>query len=156
MDGEKLTATLALALLMAACGGGPAEIHYGSDAGAHCKMMIADPAFASQMVAHHGARPSSSTPLNAWGDYRSEHPQRGRYGASFWVSDFNEPGSWLSLTEAVLIRSDEIPEFLVGAAAVAVRIAAGCRASSRRIPGRTHRMGACLPLSSIWSQGTEK
>lgn len=103
---RKITATLALAFLMAACSGGPAEIHYGSDECAHCKMMIAEPAFASQMVTSTGKAVKFDA-IECMGDYRSEHPEEAD-GASFWVSDFNEPGNWLSLAEAVLIRSDEI------------------------------------------------
>ncbi|MDZ7773765.1 MAG: nitrous oxide reductase accessory protein NosL [Balneolaceae bacterium] len=107
MNGLRTTLTvLALTLLIAGCSTGPADIHYGSDECAHCRMMIADPAFASQMVTVTGKAVKFDA-IECMGSYRSENPAEAE-GASFWVSDFNEPGTWLGLEDAVLIQSENI------------------------------------------------
>lgn len=95
-----------LMLLMPACSQQPAEIYYGSDECAHCKMMIADDRFASQIVTETG-KAIKFDAIECMASYVSEHKSELK-SAKRWVSDFSNPGNWLEVNEAVLIKSDVI------------------------------------------------
>ncbi len=96
---------LALALLVASCSSGPKEIHYGEDECAHCKMMIMDASFASQIVTKTG-KAYKFDAIECMAAFIQEKPQN-REDNTFWVSDFNTD-EWLEVNEAVFVKSDVI------------------------------------------------
>lgn len=103
---KTISVLIVFSLLMAACSQKPADIHYGNDECVHCKMMIHDSRFASQIVTATGKslRFDSIECMAAYaGNKKSELA-----GARFWFSDFNNPGSWIDLQEVIIIRSEVI------------------------------------------------
>lgn len=97
---------IALLTLLAACSQKPHEIHYGSEECAYCKMMIADNRFAAQIVTDTGKAIKFDS-IECLAKYTGEHKSE-LEAARYWVSDFNNPGSWLNIENAVLIQSETI------------------------------------------------
>lgn len=101
-----LTFVLSLWLLATACSQEPAEIHYGSDECAHCKMMITDNRFASQMVTEKG-KAYKFDAIECMTAYAREHPETSD-GALRYVSNYNEGGTWLPATKAQYVKSEVV------------------------------------------------
>lgn len=95
-----------LLLFLSACSQQPQEIFYGSDECEHCKMQISDERFATQMVTAKGKaiKFDAIECMNAYAS-RSDVDTE---GAKFWVSNYDDPGSWLDAETASFIRSEEI------------------------------------------------
>ena len=93
--------TLALLLFVSACSQEPVEIHYASDECAHCKMMITDDQFASQIVTDKGKA------LECMAVYHRENKKE-LENARLWVSNYNEPGTWLDAFEAQYVKSEVV------------------------------------------------
>lgn len=96
----------AMMLLLAACSQQPAEIHYGSDECSHCRMMITDARFASQLVTETG-KVIKFDSIECLAGYTGDHKTE-LESAKAWVSDFNNPGRWLAVSKAQIIRSKVI------------------------------------------------
>jgi copper chaperone NosL len=122
---------LAATLAMLACAApAPGVIHYDTDACDHCRMTIADPKFAAQLVTRTGKI------------YRFDDPaclasfvQAGRVEArdthGIWLNDYAHPESRVTVTEAVFVVSDRVRAPMNGgAAAFASREAAAALQSS--------------------------
>lgn len=101
-----ITVLLLLAGLLAGCSQQPAEIHYGQDECAHCKMMITDNRFAAQLVTETGKAVKFDA-IECMARYSEDHHAEAEE-ARFWVSDFSRPGEWLDLDKAQLVRSEVI------------------------------------------------
>ena len=101
-----LTFVSAVALLLSACSQEPHEVHYGSDECAYCKMMITDNRFAAQAITETG-KSIKFDAIECMADYASENKQE-LQSAELWVSDFNNPGDWLNIDNAFLIKSEVI------------------------------------------------
>lgn len=99
-------AGVVLIALLAACSQQPHEIHYGSDECAYCKMMIADNRFAAQIVTDTGKAIKFDS-IECMANYTGEHKSEVE-SAKHWVSDFNNPGNWLEVEDAILIESEDI------------------------------------------------
>lgn len=97
---------LALIVLLSSCSQQPAEIHYGSDECAHCKMMITDNRFAAQAVTETG-KSIKFDAIECMADYAGENKSE-LQSAELWVSDFNYPGVWININNAFLIKSEVI------------------------------------------------
>lgn len=97
---------LALMVLLSSCSQQPAEIHYGSDECAHCKMMITDDRFAAQAVTETG-KSIKFDAIECMADYAGENKSE-LQSAELWVSDFNNPGEWININNAFLIKSEVI------------------------------------------------
>ncbi len=97
---------LALIVLLSSCSQQPAEIHYGSDECAHCKMMITDNRFAAQAVTETG-KSIKFDAIECMADYAGENKSE-LQSAELWVSDFNNPGIWININNAFLIKSEVI------------------------------------------------
>lgn len=95
-----------LLLLFVACNQQPAEIHYRSDECAHCKMMIMDARFASQIVTPTGKAVKFDA-IECMVAYRKDHAADTE-SSRFWINDFQQPGNWLAAEEAVIVKSREI------------------------------------------------
>lgn len=97
---------LILAAGLAACSQQPAPINYGSDECAHCRMMITDARFASQLVTKTGKAITFDS-IECMAAYSGDHKPEVE-GAQGWVSDFSNPGQWLQVDEARIIKSQVI------------------------------------------------
>lgn len=95
-----------LMLLFAGCSQEPAKIHYGSDECAHCKMMITDEQFASQIVTDKG-KAYKFDAIECMAVYHRNN-RNNLTGAILYVSDYNEPGNWLNVKEAHFVKSEVV------------------------------------------------
>lgn len=102
----KKTAILILLMTLMACSQEPAQMHYDSDECAHCKMMITDPHFASQIVTDKG-KAIKFDAIECMAVYHRQH--RGELkGAKLWVNNYENPGQWLPAPEATFVKSEVI------------------------------------------------
>lgn len=106
MTSIKTTIMLMLVVLISACSQKPAEIHYGSDECAHCKMMITDSQFASQIVTEKG-KVIKFDAIECMAVYHRNHSKE-LEGAKLWVNNYNNPGKWLSASNAQFVKSEVV------------------------------------------------
>lgn len=97
---------IVLMLGLSACSQKPAEIHYGNDECVHCKMMITDNQFASQLVTDKGKAYKFDS-IECMAVYHRMNSQQ-LEGAALWVSDYNNPGTWHKAEEALYVKSEVI------------------------------------------------
>lgn len=93
-------------MLVIACSQEPAEIHYGSDECAHCKMMITDSQFASQIVTEKGKAVKFDA-IECMAVYHRMNKEE-LEGAMLYVSNYNNPGNWLKAKEAQFVKSEVV------------------------------------------------
>ncbi|MDX1585184.1 MAG: nitrous oxide reductase accessory protein NosL [Balneolaceae bacterium] len=101
-----IAAAVALPLILNACSQKPAEIHYGSDECAYCRMMITDSRFASQIVTGTG-KAITFDAIECMADYTEEN-KSDLESAKMWVSDFNNPGNWIEVQNAKIVQSEVV------------------------------------------------
>jgi len=92
--------TAALVLVAACAPGGPEAILYGVDGCAFCKMQIAEPRFAAELVTAHGKSVKFDSIECLLGYVHSSI--RGDL-KSVWVSDFRNPGTMLDAAQVRFI-----------------------------------------------------
>lgn len=102
----KTIAVVGLLLLVTACSQEPAEIHYGSDECAHCKMMITDNQFASQIVTGKG-KVYKFDAIECMAVYHRMNKDE-LSGAMLYVSNYDNPGNWLNAREAQFVKSEVV------------------------------------------------
>lgn len=102
----KIIAVVSLLMLATACSQKPAKIHYGSEECAHCKMMITDEQFASQIVTEKG-KALKFDAIECMAVYQQENADE-LQGAIRYVSDYNNPGNWLKAEEAQFVKSEVV------------------------------------------------
>ena len=102
----KAIAALVMILFISACSQEPVEIHYASDECAHCKMMITDDQFASQLITEKG-KALKFDAIECMAAYHRENKEE-LSGASLWVSNYENPGMWLEAYDAVFVKSEVI------------------------------------------------
>jgi copper chaperone NosL len=99
---------ICLALVLGACSDGPRDIQVGAEECAHCRMMVSEHSFATQLITDRG-RPYVFDSIECMAEFldaEEEIPQdRVR---SLWVTDFNEPGRWLGVEDAHFLRSRDL------------------------------------------------
>lgn len=99
----KIIAVIGLLLLGTACSQKPAVIHYGSDECAHCKMMITDAQFASQIVTDKGKAYKFDAIECMAVYYRMNKDELDE--VTLYVSDYDNPGNWLNAKDAQYVKS---------------------------------------------------
>ena len=102
----KIIAVAGLLMLATACSQEPAVIHYGSDECMHCKMMITDEQFASQIVTDKG-KALKFDAIECMAVYQRENADE-LQGAVRYVNDYNNPGKWLKAEEAQFVKSEVV------------------------------------------------
>lgn len=110
--GRNKIVTGILFLFFAACSQQPAEIHYQSDECAHCKMMIMDARFATQIVTSKGKAVKFDA-IECMVAYMQQEGINDET-AKFWVNDFRNPGNWIQAELATFIKSEEIKSPMSG------------------------------------------
>lgn len=110
--GRNKIVTGILFLFFAACSQQPAEIHYQSDECAHCKMMIMDARFATQIVTSKG-KVVKFDAIECMVAYMQQEGINDET-AKFWVNDFRNPGDWIQAEHATFIKSEEIKSPMSG------------------------------------------
>lgn len=89
--------------MLVSCSQQPAEIHYGSDECAHCKMIIADSRFVAQMVTKTG-KSIKFDAIECMARYAGDHKTE-LESAKLWLGNFDNPGEWIALENAYIIQS---------------------------------------------------
>ena len=97
---------LLVACLLSACSAsGPQSINYGTDLCDYCDMTIADKAFGSELVTKKGKvlkydsiECLAAADLEKGTDFHDVH--------SRWVTDFYNPGTFLSTDAAIIVATD--------------------------------------------------
>lgn len=84
---------------------GPAEIHYGADLCDYCDMTIADQAFGAELVTTKG-KVLKFDSIECLAASSVEERIAGVDVHSLWVTDFHQPGSFLTVGEAVIVATD--------------------------------------------------
>lgn len=102
----KIIAVIGLLLLVTACSQEPAEIHYGNDECAHCKMMITDAQFASQIVTDKG-KVHKFDAIECMAIYYQMN-QDELDGAKLYVSNYAKPGNWLNAKKTQFVKSEVV------------------------------------------------
>jgi len=99
---------LAALLLLAACADGPRQVQVGAEECAHCRMLVSENRFASQLVTDRG-RQYVFDSIECMAEFLDEGAEvsEERVG-SLWVTDFTRPGEWLEAGQAHFLRSDEL------------------------------------------------
>lgn len=92
-------------LMLVACESGPRDIRIGEQECDHCRMMISDERFASQLITSQGRQYAFDAiecmvAFTDYGDGRDLDVQ------GKWVPDFNQKDTWLHAGEAVYLQSD--------------------------------------------------
>ena len=106
MTSIKTTILLVLVVLISACSQEPAEMHYGSDECVHCKMMITDSQFASQIVTEKG-KALKFDAIECMAVYHRNHSEELKE-AKLWVNNYNNPGEWLLAPDAQFVKSEVV------------------------------------------------
>lgn len=106
MTSIKTTMMLLLVVLFSACSQEPAEMHYGSDECVHCKMMITNPQFASQVVTEKG-KALKFDAIECMAVYQRQHSDELK-GAKLWVNNYENPGQWLLAPNAQFVKSEVV------------------------------------------------
>ena len=88
------------------CSQEPVDIHYGSDECAHCKMLISDERFTSQIVTKTG-KALKFDAIECMAKYAGSHKSELQESV-LWVSDFSGTTEWVNTNEARFIRSEVI------------------------------------------------
>lgn len=101
-----MVSAVVLVFFATACSQEPVEIHYASDECAHCKMMITNKQFASQLITEKG-KAYKFDAIECMAVYHRENKDD-LSGSRLWASNYNEPGTWLDAFEAQYVKSEVI------------------------------------------------
>ncbi len=98
---------MGIVLVLAACEPGPQDIRIGEQECDHCRMMISDERFASQLVTEKG-RQYAFDAIECMAAFVDGGEGQSIDIHSLWVPDFERPGEWLVAEEAYYLQSDEL------------------------------------------------
>lgn len=129
----KKTSLIIILAILTACSQKPVEIHYGSDECAYCKMMITEERFASQVITETGKSITFDS-IECMARYSGEHKKE-LESAKRWVNDFSNPGNWLNVENATLIKS-EVINSPMGSSLLAVENEESAKKHMADYPGR--------------------
>ena len=137
---------VALALLVASgCQSGPEPIRYGQQECAFCRMRIADPRFASELVTAHGKTVVFDA-LECLIEFAAGDGGAAAAGGTVWVSDFSRPGELIDARGAVFLRSDGVRSPM-GLNALAFAAPAALEQARAQYPGTLVTWDELQPLA---------
>jgi len=103
---RKVVLLLGLMLLTACISQEPSDIPLHAEECEYCKMVISDERFTAQLVSDKGkSYPFDS--IECMAAYAHQNPEIAT-GAKLYVSDFTQPGQWLTIEEASIYQSEDI------------------------------------------------
>jgi len=105
MKRVNLITGLLLLLTITACRPGPKEIMIGHDECAHCRMIISEKPYASQMVSTTGKTWAFDS-IECLAAYELEENIEHDRIHSRWVPDFMKPEVWVNSDQALFLYSD--------------------------------------------------
>jgi copper chaperone NosL len=137
---SRIVAVLALAFLAAACSSGPRAIQLGDEECAHCRMVIGDEHYAAQLTTERGRSYAFDDVacMAAFIAAADSDTYRGQ-----WVADFDNPGEWLPVEDAVFLKSPSL-RTPMGGGASAHRSEEAARALLAEAGGATMNWNALL------------
>ena len=99
---------MVLGLFLTACSDGPREVHVGEEECAHCRMLVSEERFASQLITDRG-RHYVFDSIECMVEFLDENEEvtEDRIQA-LWVTDFPDPGAWTPVDQAWFLRSDDL------------------------------------------------
>jgi copper chaperone NosL len=93
-------------LLLMACQSGPEPISYGKDNCRHCKMIISDNRYGSEVVTKKG-KVYKFDSVECLASYLHEHTDT--EAQLLLVTDFNNPGTFIETSQARFLQSEQLP-----------------------------------------------
>jgi copper chaperone NosL len=93
--------------LLMACDPGPQDIRVGQQECDHCRMMISDERFASQLITQQG-RQYAFDAIECMAAFIDGKDASRLDIHSLWAPDFFNPGTWIAAEEAVYVQSDQL------------------------------------------------
>lgn len=103
----KKAAAFFVVLVVTACSSGPEAINYGSDQCAHCRMVITEKPFASELVTNKG-KVYKFDAIECLAAYLDEHEDLAKNRSTRYVHDFANPDKWIKADQALFVQSEEI------------------------------------------------
>ncbi|MEX0845565.1 MAG: nitrous oxide reductase accessory protein NosL [Balneolaceae bacterium] len=103
---KKIILVLGLLLLTSCVSREPAELNLHSDECAYCIMVVSDDQFASQLVTSKGKSYMFDS-VECLAAYSMKNPDQIQNG-NLYVSDYQNPGNWLSIKNADFYVSEDI------------------------------------------------
>lgn len=91
-------------LLISACSPEPKPIQYGQDTCAHCRMVITDQRYGTELVTSKGKTYTFDS-IECLAAYVQEHKDEVQ---SLWVTDFQHPSGLMPVEKAFFLHSDEL------------------------------------------------
>lgn len=85
----------------------PSEIELHTEECVYCKMVISDERFPAQLVSEKGKSYTFDS-IECMAAYVYLNPERAE-GSKRYLTNFTDPGGWLSIEEAAIYRSEEVP-----------------------------------------------
>jgi len=99
---------IALTVLFTSCSNDkPVPINTRQDNCAFCKMGITNMQFASELITSKG-KVYKFDSIECMASYYEEHKKSYTKAPKLWVHDFLHPDKWMSIQNAVFIKSDKI------------------------------------------------
>ena len=105
MKAKKTLLMLPLVMLFACGETAPEQAKLNVDNCDNCKMTIADAKFVAELITPKG-RVYKFDDISCMHSYNKEHP--GNVGAKLFVANFENPGEFLSVEEAVFVKGEQI------------------------------------------------
>lgn len=104
---KTIIASLFLILILSACNPGPQDVTIGHDECAHCRMIISERPFASQLVSTTG-KVWFFDSVECLAAYEiADSIEEGRIH-SRWVPDFPNPDTWVPVHDAFFLHSSQL------------------------------------------------
>lgn len=101
-----IAVVLMLMLALSGCTPGPRELAMGEEECAHCRMMLSESAYASQVVMNRG-RSFPFDSIECMVAFRVTHTDPESIHSA-WVPDFRNEDMWLDATDAVYLQSESM------------------------------------------------
>jgi copper chaperone NosL len=106
-NGRRAFATMAVALLASGCAVEPQPVQYGVDACAQCRMVVAEPGFASQALTRTGKAYTFDS-IECLGAFLAAGSVAEADLHSTWVQAFAAPERWLRADEAAYVAGGDV------------------------------------------------